>query len=148
LEELRLEIAALRQGLQATRGRVKTLEDEVRALKTRGPAPAGPMGGGDGGGMMGGGGGGMNRMMGGGGGGMMGQRGGGAANPDTGAKGLSPEAAAEPLAEAEAALKKLRADPSDKQAADSLERALKRLRDRAKPARDTGAPKGNSLGRD
>ena len=38
------------------------------------------------------------------------------------------------MTEAEAALKKLRTDPNDKQAADALERALKRLKDRAKPA--------------
>jgi hypothetical protein len=137
LEELRLEIAALRQGLQATRERVKTLEDELKTLKTRGPAPAGPMGGGGFGGM----GGGFGGRRGGGSGAM---RGGGAANPDTAppkagsvAKGLSPEAAPDPLAEAEAALKKLRTDPSDKQAADALERALKRLKDRAKPAGGT-----------
>src|SRR5262249_58608691 len=54
LEELRLEIAALRQGLQATRERVKTLEDELKALKTRGPALGGPIGGGGFGGMGGG----------------------------------------------------------------------------------------------
>jgi hypothetical protein len=153
LEELWLEIAAVRQGLHATRERVKTLEEEIRALKTRGPAPGGPMGGGGFGGMgggfggmggmLGGGGGGMMGMRGGGGGGMMGKGGGRAANPDnappkSGAKALSPEAA---LAEAEAALKKLRTDPSDKQAADALERALKRLRVLAKPAGDTDALK-------
>jgi RNA polymerase sigma factor (sigma-70 family) len=41
--------------------------------------------------------------------------------------------AADPLAEAEAALKKLRGQPDDKQATDALERALKRLKERAKP---------------
>jgi hypothetical protein len=35
---------------------------------------------------------------------------------------------ADPLAQAEAALRKLRANPSDKQAADALERALKQLK--------------------
>jgi hypothetical protein len=39
----------------------------------------------------------------------------------------------DPLAEAEAALKKLRERPDDKQAAEALERALKRLREREKP---------------
>jgi hypothetical protein len=39
----------------------------------------------------------------------------------------------DPVADAEAALKKLRQDPTDKQAADELERALKRLKDREKP---------------
>jgi hypothetical protein len=46
LEELRLEVAALRHGLQATRERVKALEGEVEALKGRrvqgaGMAPSG-----------------------------------------------------------------------------------------------------------
>jgi hypothetical protein len=51
-----------------------------------------------------------------------------------------PEAAADPLAEAEAALKKLRRDPSDKDATEALERALHRLkvkekeRERSRPA--------------
>ena len=159
LEELRLEIAALRRGLQATRERVKTLEDELKALKTGGPAPAsqrsggfGGMGGGFGGmaggfgGMAGGFGGGMGGAVGGRGAGAGGgTRGGGATNPDTAplksGKGQSPEAAPDPLTEAEAALKKLRTDPNDKQAADALERALKRLKDRAKPAGDSDASK-------
>jgi hypothetical protein len=38
----------------------------------------------------------------------------------------------DPVADAEAALKKLRQDPTDRQAADELERALKRLKDREK----------------
>ena len=41
--------------------------------------------------------------------------------------------AEDPLAEAEAAVKKLRQDANDKQAVDALERALKRLKERAKP---------------
>jgi hypothetical protein len=36
LEELRLEIAALRKGLEATRARVKALEGEVQTLRDRG----------------------------------------------------------------------------------------------------------------
>jgi hypothetical protein len=35
LEELRLEVAALRKGLEATRARVKTLESELQTLKGR-----------------------------------------------------------------------------------------------------------------
>jgi hypothetical protein len=35
LEELRLEVAALRKGLETTRQRVKTLEDELQTLKGR-----------------------------------------------------------------------------------------------------------------
>jgi hypothetical protein len=45
---------------------------------------------------------------------------------------LTPKKANDPLAQAEAALKKLRANPSDKQAADALERALQRLKEREK----------------
>jgi hypothetical protein len=41
------------------------------------------------------------------------------------------ERSADPLAQAEAALKKLRANPNDQQAADALERALKQLKERA-----------------
>jgi RNA polymerase sigma factor (sigma-70 family) len=40
---------------------------------------------------------------------------------------------ADPLGAAEGALKKLRANPNDKQAADALERALQQLKERAKP---------------
>jgi hypothetical protein len=46
----------------------------------------------------------------------------------------------DPLAEAEAALKKLRADPKDRQATDALEKALKRLKERAKPDGAGGNP--------
>jgi hypothetical protein len=45
----------------------------------------------------------------------------------------------DPLADAEAALQKLRQHPDDPQAADALERALRRLKERQKPA----APQGN-----
>jgi hypothetical protein len=44
------------------------------------------------------------------------------------------------LAEAEAALKKLRQDPKDRQATDALEKALKRLKERAKPDGAGGNP--------
>ena len=50
------------------------------------------------------------------------------------------EAEEEALAEAEAALKKLKEHPDDKQAADALEQALQRLRERAKPEGQTGNP--------
>jgi hypothetical protein len=46
----------------------------------------------------------------------------------------------DPLAEAEAALKKLRQDAGDKQAADALEQALKQLKERTKPEGQTGSP--------
>jgi hypothetical protein len=41
--------------------------------------------------------------------------------------------APDPLQEAEAALRKLRQQPDDQQAVDALEKALKRLKERAKP---------------
>ena len=39
----------------------------------------------------------------------------------------------DPLAQAETALKKLRANPADKQALDTLGQALKQLKERAQP---------------
>ncbi|MGH7224183.1 MAG: hypothetical protein ACRELF_13210, partial [Gemmataceae bacterium] len=48
------------------------------------------------------------------------------------------EAAEGPIAEAEAALRKLRANPNDKQAAEELERALQRLKARDKPLPPAG----------
>jgi hypothetical protein len=80
-----------------------------------------------GGGMMGMRGGGMMGM----GGGMMGR---GKDNPH--GTGDAPKAStrhSDPVTDAEAALKMLRQDPTDKQAADELERALKRLKEREKP---------------
>jgi hypothetical protein len=44
-----------------------------------------------------------------------------------------PKAPANPVSDAEAALKKLRENPGDKQATEALERALKRLKEREKP---------------
>jgi RNA polymerase sigma factor (sigma-70 family) len=124
LEALRLEIEALRKSLQATRERVKTLEDEMRGLKGQGGMiPPGRMSG-----MMG-------RM-----GGPPGFRGAGQEMRSGRPGGNRPS---DPVADAEAALKKLRQDPTDKQAADELERALKRLkeRERPRPPADEG-PKG------
>jgi hypothetical protein len=51
-----------------------------------------------------------------------------------------PKAPDDPVAEAEAALKKLKEHPDDKQAADALEQALKRLKERTKPEGQTGNP--------
>ena len=48
---------------------------------------------------------------------------------------------ADPLAQAEAALRKLRADPNDKQAADALERALHQLKERQTPAAKPDLPR-------
>jgi RNA polymerase sigma factor (sigma-70 family) len=144
LEELRLEVAALRKSLEATRARVKALEGEVQTLRASGRAPA-----------------------------AAGQWGKAAPLPATpkppaadaptwlgrspAPKGTSPVTPVprpsdspyakppapatklpartpdDPFGEAEAALKKLRKDPGDKQAADALERALERLKRREKP---------------
>src|SRR5205823_1112026 len=50
-----------------------------------------------------------------------------------------PKAPADPLADAETALKELRQHPDDKQAADRLERALQRLKEQAKPKGVSGS---------
>jgi RNA polymerase sigma factor (sigma-70 family) len=120
LEELRLEVAALRKGLEATRQRVRTLESEVQTLKaTRAAA-------------------------------------GSQVNPGAQNNAFAhlAESAfenytrvykaqttlADPLAEAQTALKKLRANPQDKEAADALDRALQRLKEREEKR---NAPQGN-----
>jgi RNA polymerase sigma factor (sigma-70 family) len=131
LEALRLEVEALRKGLQATRERVKALENEVQALKAAPPAQ------------------------------------GASGRPEKAAQFLNsfikverapdkPAEPVDPLAEAEAALKKLRERPDDKQAAEALEKAvqrlkeqpkrehlekqLQRLKEQPKPERQTGDP--------
>jgi RNA polymerase sigma factor (sigma-70 family) len=151
LEALRLEIEALRKSLQATRERVKALELEVTVLKGR-PASGNqqeanmPR---------------MTNMMSGQKRGITtGQQKPSSTAPDSGSKDTPaakpgtdnrrldgyanerpgqqrPETAADPLAEAEAALKKLCRDPSDKDAAEALERALQRLKakERTNPLR-------------
>ena len=139
LEALRLEIEALRKSLQATRERVRTLEGEVGALKGQRGGPQGmggamppgsniPGGGGQGGPP----GGGMPS-------GPPGAMKGGPPNRGPQPPGMmppgmrGPKAPADPVSEAEAALKKLRENPGDKQATEALERALKRLKEREKP---------------
>jgi RNA polymerase sigma factor (sigma-70 family) len=136
LEALRLEIEALRKSLLATRERVKALEGEVSALKGQrgGPPGGGPPG-----------------MMGG---GMMppgmkqpgkmppgmtppgGIPGGGGQPPDRGIDHervpKMPKPSDDLASEMEAALKKLKADPEDKQAIKALERALRLLKEREK----------------
>jgi RNA polymerase sigma factor (sigma-70 family) len=133
LEALRLEIEALRKELRATRERVKALEGEVGALKGQSGSRAGAMSpGGDT----------MSRMMQPMGSGSMRGKGSGPMMPGSmggspGYKGAGHEMLggvrpADPVANAEAALKKLRQDPSDKKAAEELERALKQLKEREK----------------
>jgi RNA polymerase sigma factor (sigma-70 family) len=122
LEALRLEVEALRKGLDATRKRVKALEDEGQAIKdgarpefSRPVKPTGQA---------------tdkaqpflkwaVNEVV----------------RPVT-----MPAEPADPLAEAEAALKKLKERPDDKQAADALEQALKRLKERKKLEGQPGSP--------
>jgi RNA polymerase sigma factor (sigma-70 family) len=150
LESLRLEMEALRKELRATRERVKVLEGEMQAMKEAG-GRAGQttnrMWGGGGAGGRGGVGGGRGVGQGSGGPGVGGPGGGiggsggtgnfrrgGQGNPNQPPlQGKLKETSSNPVADAEAALKKLREDPSDKEAADELERALKRLKDREKP---------------
>lgn len=162
-DALRLEIEALRKSLQATRERVKTLEGEVSVLKGRTGGTAGMKGSGKlppgaednsskqsgmmgmGGGMMGKGGGMMGGMhnqmlqqmqkqrqmmqgsMSGPGAKMMQRR------PGQGMGGMMRREPSDPVSDAEAALKKLRANPGDEQATEELERALKKLKEREKP---------------
>ena len=52
---------------------------------------------------------------------------------------MMPKASADLVSDAEAALKKLRENPGDKQATEALERALKRLKEREKPRPPAGA---------
>jgi RNA polymerase sigma factor (sigma-70 family) len=152
LEELRLEVAALRKGLEAMRARVKALEERgatsaattpasdgsgqtrpllpprpAGAQRTQDPTPAGD-------------GSGQTRPL-------LPPRPAGAQRTQdpTGKPGAQPFREAQrtlterkalsrdALAQAEAALKKLRANPNDEQAADALERALKQMKERVKP---------------
>jgi hypothetical protein len=150
LEELRLEVAALRKGLEATRARVKVLEGEVQTLRAGRSQPGG-----------------LNRAH---------EHTSATTAPTQGrlwgpannAPGHQPatattspsqhtpgrptdqpqrwfsaprEGGADPLADAEAALKKLRANPNDKEAADALDRALQRLKEREQK-RNTPPGKG------
>jgi hypothetical protein len=133
LEELRAEIDALRKGLQATRDRVKALEAEVQSL--RGKGGGGP-------------------------------RAGAPELPpkygDTLDKKPAPEQlhsyrkylgdradpnkvprAEDPLAEIGPALKKLRANPDNKEAVEALEKALQRWMEQTKPKDTVGQPKKN-----
>jgi hypothetical protein len=125
LDSLRLEVEALRKGLQATRERVKSLEEEVKGLKAAPRAGVGDV-----------------RLE----------------DLTTGRLILGTTTTSEggltgsinlnernldvnPLAEADAALKKLHANPDDKEAADALEKALQQLKQRKKPdGTATGTP--------
>jgi RNA polymerase sigma factor (sigma-70 family) len=140
LEALRLEIEALRKSLQATRERVKTLEEEVATLKEKNSGTAAMERPGTGGQPS------APRALGQG--SVPGEQpGGGSMRPPGMMDGQRPpgmsrgtmmgsmmrKATADPVADAEAALKKLRANPGDKEATEELERALKRLKEREKP---------------
>jgi RNA polymerase sigma factor (sigma-70 family) len=108
LEALRLEVEALRKGLQATRERVKGLEGEVQALK--GKTAVNPA---------------------------LAPLDPGFLNMVYSGTVLS-NLVSDPVADAEAALKKLRANPNDQQAAEALQRASKQLRERGKPQAPPG----------
>jgi RNA polymerase sigma factor (sigma-70 family) len=126
LEELRLEVAALRKGLEATRERVKTLEGTLQGLTAQGLNPtwarpsvaSAPLDN---------------------------------ANPpghsqatialDFGFPATRAPKSQPPtdlLTAAEAALKQLREHPGDRQATEALEQAVKRLKEQSKPAGGTG----------
>jgi hypothetical protein len=107
LESLRLEMEALRKELRATRERVKVLEGQMRAMQRKGEETSTSSTVGQS----------ITFTV------KEGQL-------DTGKRLKTPS---DPVADAEAALKRLRQDPSDKEAADALERALKRLKEREKP---------------
>jgi hypothetical protein len=142
LEAIRLEMEALRKEVRSARQQLKELAAEVEALKARGKSVAGP----------------VTRPA-------AEVPSGTPATPappvlagvaaPTPRPNPVPQATAQqfllqalanqaaqrpndPLADAEAALKKLRQNPNDKQATESLERALKRLKDLRRPA--GGAP--------
>jgi RNA polymerase sigma factor (sigma-70 family) len=157
LEELRLEVAALRKGLEATRARVKTLEAEVQTLKTGHAQPGGlkrtdlpwsattaptqghywdptntP-----------------NQAPG-------QQPAPTSTSPSQRNPGMQTgqplpwlsaprEKADSPLTDAEAALKKLRKNPNDKEAADMLDRALQQLKEQQQKRH---APQGNNAAPD
>jgi len=118
LEALRLEVDALRKSLQATRERVKKLEGEVSDLRSSARPAAGS---------------GAFRIE--------------KRLDETPLmdqlfkKAAEPATPDDPLAEAEAALRRLRQKPDDKQAADALEGALRRLKERAKPDGQPGSLK-------
>jgi RNA polymerase sigma factor (sigma-70 family) len=118
LESLRLEIEALRKELRATRDRVKALEAEVRGRKADGDALRRQA---------------EEALL------RLGKRvkEGEVLNERLEVRFPDPERGpvprtADPIADAEAALKRLRKDPKDKHAAEALEGALKRLQQRAR----------------
>jgi RNA polymerase sigma factor (sigma-70 family) len=144
LEALRLEIEALRRSLQATRERVKTLENEVSALKGRGGAEAArdraPLGGDRPGATM--------RDM------APGTRPAPAdtdrlpRRADTGRLDeRSLRATTDALAAAEATLKKLQQDTSDRQTIEALERAIQTLKERNRPRLDREPAPAKTPGR-
>jgi hypothetical protein len=131
------DLEALWQEVRALRERVKALETEVQALRPRGGRAVGAMGGSRGIGMAGGmrggppgaqgspppmthrgslGPGGLGPMMRGGGGALRGR----SAQP-----GAPAEGAADPLAGAEAAMKRLRQNPNDQEAVAAMQQALR-----------------------
>jgi RNA polymerase sigma factor (sigma-70 family) len=135
LEELRLEIAALRKGLQATRDQVKALQAEVTVLRGHstvqgdvlwGPSDQGfPVLLSDGTVRT------FDKLR---------------AEAQVGAlreKMIRHEVIDDLMAQVQAILKKLREHPGDKQAADALDRALQQLKERAKERSPNKDPQKN-----
>jgi hypothetical protein len=156
LEELRLEIEALRKGLHATRERVKSLESEVDGLKLQRAMMSQGSGGVfglQGGGMLGNVGGALGLQGGmapfgqprgvtgtsstfggsGSGGFFGGSTGKGASTGGRGGTTFSSSAPANPLADAQKAIKELEQHPNSKEAVDLLERAVERLKKQSPP---------------
>jgi RNA polymerase sigma factor (sigma-70 family) len=119
LEALRLEVEALRKSLQATRERVKTLEGEVQGLKEKAKTLARPEGETTSLGIE------VGRVP-------LHLKTTTIAVPAKEVDVFAVTTVADPLSEAEAALKKLKERPDDKQAADALEKALQRLKEQPK----------------
>jgi RNA polymerase sigma factor (sigma-70 family) len=119
LEALRLEVEALRKSLQATRERVKTLEGEVQGLKEKAKTSARPEGETTSLGIE------VGRVP-------LHLKTTTIAVPAKDVDVFAVTTVADPLSEAEAALKKLKEHPDDKQAADALEKALQRLKEQPK----------------
>jgi predicted DNA-binding protein (UPF0251 family) len=134
LDSLRLEIEALRRELRATRDRVKALEARVQGtggegassnpyrLKPKGPGSGLP----------------PDKPPSGYGGPKLPPD---KANPGYGGPKLPPKAlpakkATDPLTEIQEAANRLRRDPTDKEAADALDRAVRRLKEKPKPGAD------------
>jgi RNA polymerase sigma factor (sigma-70 family) len=110
LESLRLEIEAVRRELRATKDLVKELQAEVRGRKEQGRVRERD----------------LEQLR------LLDLEAARAARREAAKAGLNRKDATDPLAELEDAVKRLRQDPMDKKAAEALDRAMKRLKERPK----------------